>query len=318
MNKICLVGVGALGIRHLEGLLKASAALDITVVDPSQEALANAQKTAEGHTVHHVSCSSEMPQGEIDLAIIATTARHRAEAVNKLLASANVRAMILEKILFTDRESYEKVGWLLQKHKVSAWVNCPLRLMPMRREMRELLAGEPFSMHFNGGGQYGLMTNIMHYADYAAFLAGSSDFEVDTSMLGSEILESKRSGYKELQGSIALRYQNGSSALMTTLAHARVRRTTIASRHARAIFDEGENIAWIAEERNKWIWKEHAAPILFQSAMTGELADDILSGGTCGLPSYEESAVLHLKILEPVAEFLKKEGHTFDMEFPFT
>src|SRR3989344_3596520 len=193
MNKICLVGVGALGIRHLEGLLRAAAALDITVVDPSQEALVNAQKTAEGHTVHHVSCSSEMPQGEIDLAIIATTARH--------------------------------------------------------------LAGEPFSMHFNGGGQYGLMTNIMHYADYAAFLAGSSDFEVDTSMLGSEILESKRSGYKELQGSIALRYQNGSSALMTTLAHARVRRTTIASRHARAIFDEGENIAWIAEERNKWIWK---------------------------------------------------------------
>src|SRR3989344_8590279 len=181
MKKVCLVGTGALGIRHLEGLLKARAALDIAVVDLSQEALANAQKIAGEHAAHHVSCSSEMPQGDIDLAIIATTAGHRASAVKKLLESANVRAMVLEKILFTERQSYEEMGSLLKKHGVSAWVNCPLRLMPMRREMRELLAGEPFSMHFNGGGQYGLMTNIMHYADYAAFLGGSSDFEVDTS-----------------------------------------------------------------------------------------------------------------------------------------
>src|SRR3989344_394969 len=318
MNKICLVGVGALGIRHLEGLLKASAALDITAVDPSQEALASAQKTAGGHTVHHVSCSSEMPQGEIDLAIIATTARHRAEAVKKLLASANVRAMILEKILFTDRESYEKVGSLLKKHGVSAWVNCPLRLMPMRREMRELLAGEPFSMHFNGGGQYGLMTNIMHYADYASYLALSSDFEVDTSMLSPDILESKRSGYKELRGSLVLRFKNGSITLLTTLAAPRPRPTTTAGKAARAIFDEGENKAWIVDEKSSWTWKETPAPILFQSSMTGGLPDEILSSGTCALPSYEESARLHLQILSPIAAFLKIAGKSSDMEFPFT
>ena len=318
MKKVCLVGTGALGIRHLEGLLKARAALDIAVVDLSQEALANAQKVAGEHAAHHVSCSSEMPQGDIDLAIIATTAGHRASAVKKLLESANVRAMVLEKILFTERQSYDEIGTLFKERSVRAWVNCPLRLMPMRREMKDMLKGAPCAIHFNGGSQYGLMTNIMHYADYASFLAGAQDFEVETSMLSPEILESKRSGYKELQGSVTLRFKNGSIVLMTTLAHPRSRRTTIAGKTIRAVFDEGEHTARVAEESGNWIWQEHAAPILFQSAMTGPLAEEILSTNSCQLPTFGESVALHLRILNPIAAFLEKHGKTFDMEFPFT
>lgn len=318
MHTVCLIGAGALGIRHLEGLLHATHPLAITVVDPSTEALTRAQKMAENIGIHAAVFVNEIPSQDFDLAIVATTARHRAEAVREVFRKSNPRFVLLEKILFTERSEYEHIGALLREKGALAWVNCPLRLMPVRREMRELLGGEPFSMHFNGGSQYGLMTNIMHYADYASYLAGSQDFEVDTVMLSPDILESKRSGYKELRGSIVLRFKNGSIALMTTLAHARPRRTTIAGTSARAVFDEGENRAWIAEEKSSWAWEASPAPLLFQSSMTGPLADEILSSGSCALPTFEESARLHLAILDPIAAFLSKIGKTFDMEFPFT
>ena len=316
MNHVCLIGVGALGIRHLEGLLKANTPMLFTIVDPSPTALERARALPPSN--HTVSYSPELPDGNVDVAIIATTSGHRAAAVRDILARASVRFIILEKILFARAEDYGSIGALLKEKNVEAWVNTSLRIMPVRRDMRDAILGHRFSIHFAGGSRHGLMTNLVHYADYASYLAGSSDFELDTQLLSSQVLDSKRSGYKELQGSVELRFNNGSRVLCTSLAHLRPRRTIISSRTIRAVFDESDDMAHVANERNQWTWKSGPAPLMRQSDMTGLLVEEILSTGSCELPTYEESARIHLNVLEPIRSFLASHRYTFDVAYPFT
>lgn len=317
MKSVYLIGAGALGIRHLEGLLKAGTPLAITVVDRSEDALLRARAAAEHTGIHSVEFAMEPPVGVVDLAIIATTSRHRAEAIRTLLSRSNVAALLLEKILFTREAEYAEIGALLEKKSIPAWVNCPLRLMPLRRDMRTRINKEPFSLHFQGGVRHGLMTNIIHYADYACYLAGNSDFSVDTSLLAPRVMESKRSGYKEMSGTILLTFPNGTRTICTSLLHERGRRTILSAPQVRAVFEEPRGVATISRPETGWRWGEEPAPIVFQSAMTAPVAEEILAKEQCDLPRYKESAAVHLNILRPVGAFLTAHGIESD-EFPFT
>ena len=319
MKTVYLIGAGAFGVRHLEGLLTARTPLSVSVIDPSPEALAKARVCSAKPGIHHISFVQEIPQGAADLAIVATTSGHREQAVCDLLAHVAISYLLLEKILFNRSAEYAEIGALLKKHSVRAWVNCPLRLMPLRKELRDTLAGERFDLHISGGARYGLMTNVMHYADYACYLAGSQDFPANTSLLDPRAIESKRAGYIELCGTVSLTFNNGSRALFTTLPQdTHGRRTVVSSNRVRAVLEEPANTAMVAEQKNNWQWEEKSAPILFQSKMTGPLAEEILETGECLLPSFEESSTLHLKILEPVRLFLEQNNIPTQAEYPFT
>lgn len=47
MYNIIIIGAGQLGSRHLQGVLKSTYALNVTVVDPSEESLNTARERAE-------------------------------------------------------------------------------------------------------------------------------------------------------------------------------------------------------------------------------------------------------------------------------
>lgn len=319
MSALYVIGVGGIGIRHLEGLLKLEPPLSITAIDPSRAALENARKVSVGSR-HAVSFAAAIPEGEaVDLAVIATSAGVRASVIKELAVKApGLRYLVLEKILFTQEEDYAGIASLLKVRNIRAWVNTPLRLMPVRKEMREAVASGPFFIHFAGGLRHGLVTNAMHYADYASYLGSDGEFMVDTSMLSSRVLDSKRSGYKELAGTLRLEFKNGTEALFTSLEMARPRRTILTAPEIRAVFEEEPQKAFIARRESGWRWREIDAPFLYQSDMTGPIARSILETGRCELPSFSESAALHLALLRPIRDHLRKTGGTFDMDFPFT
>jgi predicted dehydrogenase len=316
MNNICLIGAGALGIRHAEGLLKSSLPLSIVVCDPSAESrMKVTQLSVPAH--NSLTVSESIPSGDYDLAIIATTSNMRAEVTRALLEKSSVRNILFEKLLFTRERDYESIGTLLAEKQVFAWVNCSLRLMPIRKDLQSEVSGK-FSIHFCGGRQHGLMTNVVHYADYACFLAGESQFEVSTALLSDTVIDSKRATYKELLGSIELHFPNGSRAICTSLAHERPRRTILENENIRAVFDEATNKAHIARRSEGWNWQRVDAPFSYQSELTGPLVDSILSKGTCDLPSYRDSSRIHLQILNPVRDFLRASGQHFEVDYPFT
>lgn len=308
---IFLIGAGGIGARHLESLMRAKTPFTITVIDPSQKALANARRVLRSKR-HCVSFVHEMPKVErVDVAIVATTSRHRASAVRELLTKTKrLRYLVLEKVLFDRKKDYFAIGNLLKKHGVKTWVNHPRRLYPFHRTLPRAI-GKPFQYHAQLGVRNGLMTNILHYADYFCFLAGSTDFTTDTSLLSPNIVESKRKGFKELYGTIVLRFREGSLGMVTALPQEMPLTATVISPRLRAELDESAGGAFVSEKQKRWKWKKVVAPLLLQSEMTGPLVDQILRTGRCDLPDYKTAARVHLQVLEPVRRFLSLYSYPF-------
>ena len=73
----------------------------------------------------------------------------------------------------------------------------------------------------------------------------------------------------------------------------------------------------ISRSETNWTWNEEPAPIVFQSAMTAPVVEEILAKGRSDLPEYKESAAVHLNILKSVGSFLTAHGIASD-DFPFT
>lgn len=318
MKQIYLIGAGSFGLRHLEGALKARMSLRVTVVDPSSAAVTNARVVPVSKR-HHVAYETVVPQGGIvDLAIVATTSHHRANVIRELLRKTKiVRYIVLEKILFDRKEDYATIERLLARRRVKVWVNSPVPIFPFHRALKRKLGKGPIFCHFSGGERFGLMTTAIHDAHYASYLAGTPAFTTDTSLLVPRLIRAKRSGFSELAGSLLLRFADGSRSLSTTLPSPAPRQTTIMGKAARATIEQPENGARVAEKKHGWKWKRVGAPFLLQSEMTGPLVERILRTGACDLPTFTESAQVHLQILEPVQKFLRMHGYR-GKNYPFT
>ena len=321
MKVIRIVGAGQLGSRHLQALQAVETPLDIEVIDPSEASLATAKERFEavaGHANHRIRYSKEFAQsGATDIAIIATNADHRRSAVESLLAATEVRHLILEKLLFVERQDYETAGQLMERHGVSAWVNCPMRIMPCYEEIRQAFGGRPIQYRVTGS-QFGLVTNAIHYLDHVAYLTGCDSFTVDTSGLSKEVIAAKRRGFLELNGTLAANFGDGSRCDITCYAQGDAPvLVEIFNETQRFIVMESEGRMLHAASDRQWKWQELEAVIPFQSQMTASVVNALLSGGSCNLTDYRSSVEHHLSLLDPLLAVVQQTVPE-TANFPFT
>lgn len=322
MSKVIIVGAGQLGSRHLQALSSVGDKLSITVVDTSEESLFVAEeryKSVDPDGYNTVEYLMKIPEnGAFDIAIIPTNAKVRSSVVKALLEKNSVKYIILEKILFTKKEDYNTIAELLKEKGCKAWVNCSMRKSTFYSTMSEMFAGEVIDYNVSGS-QYGLITNAIHYIDHMAFITGCSNFTVNSEMLDKSPIGSKRQGYLELNGTLTVKFEDGSTGTFTCFPDGELpMQVEIFSKSKRMINREWEGKAWLSSLDNSWTQEEIDAPIPFQSQMTTELVKEILDKGTCPLVSFEESSKIHLQLQEPLLEFLNSNcGGSYDY-YPFT
>ncbi|OGN02451.1 MAG: hypothetical protein A2655_01850 [Candidatus Yanofskybacteria bacterium RIFCSPHIGHO2_01_FULL_43_42] len=323
-KKVIIIGAGNIGSRHLQALRAVKISLEIIVVDPAQNSLnlskERYQTMPRGKHEHKISFFTEIPDNlkSVDLGIIATCSDTRAEITRKLLAKTKVRHLVLEKLLFNKKKDYKSIGLLLKKNKVKTWVNCPMRMMPLYKNIQPELKKTKIAYYATWAG-FGLITSAIHYLDHMVFMTGSDDFTVNTDGIDSKPIPSKRKGFLELSGTLQILFKNGSVGNLACFINANL--PILIQFHCeklRCIARETEAKAWISRAGEDWKWKEIDAQIPFQSQLTTGLAEDILSRGECGLVGYEQSAKTHLQLLEPVFNFLNKNSSKKYDYYPFT
>lgn len=321
---ILIIGSGQLGSRHLQALKNINTPLLINVVDPSETSLNVAKERYDslpaGKQLHKVDYNKSIPESlkNIDIAIIATNSNVRRKVVQKLLLTSRVRYLILEKLLFQRKNDYFLVNKLLKEKGTRAWVNCSMRTMPFYAGLRGYFLNKSIQYIVNGS-QYGMVTNLIHYLDHMLYVTGCSNFTVQTDCLDSRTIPSKRKGFLELNGTLFIRLENGSTGMITCYPDEDCPFIVeIYSDSYRCISCETEKKAWISSIDNKWLWKEISTDIPFQSTMTSGVVTDLLNHGKCKLAPFEESVKTHLSLLEPLLQFLNtKTGKKFD-HYPFT
>ncbi len=321
MYRVKLVGAGQLGSRHLQALQAVSAPLEIHVIDPSVASLQVAKERFESikrDIPHQIVFTQDFEKtGLADIAIVATNANVRREAISKLLAASDVRYLVLEKLLFTEREDYPAVEKVLSDARIKTWVNCPMRIMPAYNKIRASLGGAPISYRVTGS-QFGLVTNAIHYLDHVAHLTGCDSYQLDVSGLSRTLVSSKRDGFLELNGTLTAAFSGGSRCEISCYpsGNAPVVVEIFNDSH-RYVVRESEGKLWRATASENWSWTEDAAVIPYQSQITTGVVESLLTDGDCGLSSYASSARLHLALLDPLLDFVRAVSPEV-RSYPFT
>ncbi len=300
MNKqILLIGAGQLGSRHLQGLLKQTVKiLTIYVLDPSPEsqkvAKLRAEEIVHPHAIHYMIGWEKLPY-YFDIAIIATNANIREEIVIQLLTNHQIRYLIHEKVLFQNLEAFKIIGDLIEKKKVSTWVNHPRRLFDSYIKLKQKLNVDSAKVYQISGGNWGLGCNGLHFIDLILFLSGSILLSLDAEWIDAEVLESKRKGFVEFTGTIKGRLQDGSIFFITSL-HGQPSAITL------TVFDANDRY-FVQEGGTPKIYnmtvdhefklEENSFTIEYQSSLTTTVIDQLLKTGICGLPTFMEATSPH-------------------------
>uniref|UniRef100_A0A7V3J922 Gfo/Idh/MocA-like oxidoreductase N-terminal domain-containing protein n=1 Tax=candidate division CPR3 bacterium TaxID=2268181 RepID=A0A7V3J922_UNCC3 len=314
VKKIAVIGAGQIGSRHLQALARLELPVEVEVYDPNIESLKLAKKRlAEVINPHrelkvkYLSRFEELSK-EINLAIIATCADIRAVITVQLINHSRIENIIFEKILFQSLVDYEKIGQSLRAKNISAWVNCVRRTYPIYRQVKSLLGDKSNNIVFHLlGGEWGLTCNAIHFLDLLAFLTGSLTVEIDASGLDSDPIPSKRAGFYESTGTLRGRFVGGSEFFLTALRGSSTPHLiSITSDKVIVVIDENHGCARLAYKKGNWNWQNIHFSIPYQSEWTDKLVSSILEGQKPGLPSYEESAVIHIAFLRAL---LDRYGH---------
>ncbi|HCE45626.1 MAG TPA: hypothetical protein DET40_18955 [Lentisphaeria bacterium] len=301
---ILLVGAGNLGSRHLQGLARLDLPSNIFVVDPFEKSLEISRNRvneipANGMVRNMSFCRTPEDTGlkEADLCIVASTADVRLQIIKNIFPAIHVSNFLLEKVLFQSAAEIDEASAIFTSADCKAWVNCPRRVTPQYIRIKEALRGRSVTSFSVSGGMWGLASNAIHFIDLLSFLCGKLDYSLDISELDSELHASNRPAFVDLSGKLKGVFAGGATFSLESIKG-------IKAPISVNIKGDGFSIVVNETEGNLCISgldgtgaNSQPFSIPRQSDMSHIIARDILIGGSCGLTSYDDSAKLHVPVL---------------------
>ena len=320
---VALIGAGELGSRHLQAirLLRTDAA--IFALDPNPAALEIAKtraaeiKGGRDNPIAYIEHIDDLPP-TLDAAIVATTSTHRLEVMRQLLAARQVKFMILEKFLFQTISEYDEAQDLLDQHAISAWVNCPRRMMEFFKGLGALFAGSgPFHYKAAGSG-WRLATNAIHHIDTIAMYAGTDTYTVDTSGLDSGYIPAQRQGFMEITGCLKGCFEDGSTFELTcSPGPGTLLETSIENEAWQVTMASNSTHARQKNKRTSELQEiEYQLPM--QSELTNLAIESLLNTGTCELPTFAASSSLHRSLVTALIAHYGEVNNTELNRIPIT
>ena len=309
MKQVAVIGLGNIGFRHLEGILKCKDDMDVYCVDKMPFDEMRISNTAKKGYKRIKLCSEiENIPTKLDLAVISTTADVRYEVVNELLSFCELKYLILEKILFQREKDYDDIQRIVEEKGIKCWVNC---IHPMNHEWKKIYEKvnqeKEFTFSLKGCG-WGMACNSIHYLNLIDYLDGTGKVIVDRTEFEPDIMESKRRGFKEVLGVIK---GHGDRCKDFSLVCDRNNSPYVID------ITTDDEIFSIIEEKEEMIyksiysdWREERRKFdsYYVSSATTKIVDDIFSTGNCELPIYERSKDIHLMYIKPLIKFFEEKG----------
>jgi hypothetical protein len=295
--RVAIIGVGQLGSRYLQGMVNCKLPLDIIVIDPSKESLAQAQErwnevdTVDNiHSVEFLKSHKYLNNKLIDIVIVSTNSTGRADLIVELSNQMEIRYWVIEKVLAQSIDELNLISDKLQNYP-GAWVNTPRRMI---RWYQEIIASTPNRSPITctvSGKDWGLACNAIHFLDLVAWWSGEKIVSIRTDQLDPQWHKAKRDGYWEIFGTLSALYSNGSILTLSSSLDDMAYQVSVKT----------EGIEWDIQELNgiatRSDGKEFPGKLEYQSEITGRLIELILNTGSCELPDLETSACLHMKLL---------------------
>lgn len=296
MDNIVVIGLGALGRRHLQSLMDLKNDYAIYGVEVNKDALSSLRD--EFTNVYITDNISDLPK-KIIFCVIATSSNVRRMVFEELMNHSEVRYLLLEKVLFQRIEDYYFVEERLNETGCKAWVNCVRREWGSYDKIKEELKDENAFTYMVTGGEWGLCCNGIHMIDLLQYLSDSDEYTTEQSVFQPGIYDSKRKGFNEIYGTIAGTCGKCSFYQISCMkGNDNPSLVIINSDNRNIIIDEGSKVAYFSRRENNWEWEQEEFSFEYQSQITGRLVSKIIETGNCNLPEYSFSMKTHIKYID--------------------
>jgi hypothetical protein len=314
MIHCAIIGAGQIGSRHLQALchLKESARVDL--VDPSDESLQTARDRykevispgKQGTELYCHHSPDDLPDS-LDIVIVATNSIVREKIIRDVSQKRSVKNLILEKVLFQRKNQYIEIDTFLKESSIPTWVNCWMRTTDLFKQIKSALNPNDLIQMKVAGPRWGMGTNSVHFIDLLSFFVECVDFKFTDARLDNKILDAKREGFKEFTGRLEGKVSRGDS-LDLICKDEEDGPVTIEIQNGPEKFTLVTNFVdhFDFKSSNELASRLGKVSLPYQSEMTHIWINDILTKGSCDLPTYSNSMNLHLELINAFTEHLKK------------
>jgi hypothetical protein len=275
--RICVVGVGNIGMRYVQGISKTFPDTELVLIDCDARLKELAQLGLNNVLLLPSLDDIDVP---IDLFVVSTSCESRLSIYKRCLA-LNPKYIILEKYLFKSREEYEEC---LSLSRVPTFVN---QWMYGSKTFDCLFENEARSVELRGSG-WGLACNSVHWIDVFKRHMNITHLQVGGGTVISEIFPSKRAGYEEIFGELVFEDRDSDKSFKL------VDMPDPSLLNMQKIIVDGKSYTF---DYTKIMDGEYVlSHFPYFSELIGGIVGEILEHGSCHLPLLEESISQHLLI----------------------
>ena len=275
--RICVVGVGNIGMRYVQGISKTFPDAQLVLIDCDARLKELAQLDLGNVLLLPSLDDIEVP---IDLFVVATSCESRLSIYKRCL-ELNPKYIILEKYLFKSRQEYEEC---LSLTRVPTFVN---QWMYGSKTFDCLFENDAQSVELRGSG-WGLACNSVHWMDVFKRHMNITHLQVGSDTVISEVFASKRTGYEEIFGELVFEDRDSDKTFklvdLPDPSLVNMQKITVDGKVYTFDFSkiiEGETVL---------------SHFPYFSELIGGIVGEILEHGSCHLPLLEESISQHLLI----------------------
>jgi len=313
--KICIVGCGELGSRHLQAVASLPAISEIHIIDSNLKAFelgkSRLKQISDINQEIKFSWSGKIDQqaAKGDLCIVATQAKGRCQLIKEIFQRLGYRKFLIEKLVAQSLDDYQDLLAFVRANHLLIWVNCKSRAYSAHKHIKSRLdPDEPIVFSIIGGND-GLANNGIHAVDLFSFYTKGQKIHRSATHIDPILHPSKRGPEVfDLSGSL-YGYSDKGSVFMLSFASGSSAPTLISIVGSKASFivDHYKKFAYESHADSNWQWSRIPFEENFLvSNMTKAFAADILQESKCDLPTLEECYPAHEFIFEALASVFKQ------------
>lgn len=290
MNNISILGIGKIGIRHLESLLKIKSKLNIYLFDKklNLKKLNEFIEKKKNKSFHKIYMHKDLFETGInfDLLIISTNSDVRYEVFNKFVKFNKVKNIIFEKIVFQENNLYKKAISISNKYKIKTYVNLPRRIYPVYNFIKKNLSEKlPISFTYLSSN-WNLASNSIHFIDLFSYLENSYFISANPN-LDDSIRKSKRKNFLEFKGSLRFESNIKGSLFLSDNNYNNnfINYISIKQNNKQFLVFESENKCIFIKKNNKILIKHFDITTPYQSDLTKKIVMSLLKKNKINLPT---------------------------------
>lgn len=309
-KNIAIIGIGSLGRRHLEATMNVKQEANIYCIDANKEAekICKMFSDTKDKKVFFSTNISDLPE-KIEALIIATSSNVRRYVFEEAVKYSRIKYIIFEKVLFQKVEDYYAVKEILEANKIKAWVNCARREWLSYQELKKKIDKcNSFEVHI-AGGEWGLACNGIHMLDLINYFDSEQVNVLNRLALSSDIVDSKRCGYKEIFGTLEGAGDRCKAFSISCYENCSMPLTIeIIGNKFKCRIIEGQRVIQYASAENEWKEQSDSFEIFYQSQLTDKVINNLFENGKCNLTEYNVSMQNHLMYIEPLLNYFEEKG----------